>query len=359
MKLVVPAVYETDFLDGLAGLPISHLYGAGGGDAGLRANDALPQIDDDSLADYVARARALGIDFFYCLNVSCLGNREFTAEGQRWLVERLGWIEDLGCAGVTLANPYLIAFSKRRFPRLQVAVSAATAVDAVDKVAFFEKDGADVVYLPEYVNRDFPLLRAMARRSRARLVALANVGCMINCPIRAYHTTITSHAKESLEVGAYVDYPLLWCTHEKVGDPAQMVKSPWIRPEDAHVYEELGIEEFKLAGREMDRAWNERVIRAYAARRHDGDLNDLILGFDALDPYGKVSVRIPNRALDGFVEFFRKKHDCRVGCRDCRYCDDWTAAAARIAPDHAEFVERVGAAVERFESGEYRTVGGR
>jgi hypothetical protein len=109
----------------------------------------------------------------------------------------------------------------------------------------------------------------------------------------------------------------------------------------------------------MDRAWNERVIRAYAGRRHDGDLNDLILGYDQMEPYGNMTVRIPNRAMDGFIDFFHKKHDCRVGCRDCRYCDDWAARALRFADDHEAFSRRVGRALERFEAGEFRTVSGR
>ena len=138
-----------------------------------------------------------------------------------------------------------------------------------------------------------------------------------------------------------------------------MVKSPLIRPEDLSVYEELGICEFKLAGREMDRAWNERVIRAYAARRYEGDLNDLILGFDQMEPYGRMSVRIPNRAMDGFLDFFQKKHDCRVGCRDCRYCDDWAEKALRFRDDHPAFARRVANALERYESGEFRSVSGR
>ena len=359
MKLVVPAVYEESFLHSMAGLPIAHYYGATATDSGLRANTELPSISDDALAGYVEKAKRQGHDFFYCLNVACLGNREFTAEGQRWLVERLGWIADVGCRGVVLSNPYLVAFSKRRFPALEVAVSSANGIDGIDKVLYFESHGVDLVYLPEYVNRDFPLLRQMRKRTRVRLVPLSNTGCMINCPIRAYHSTITSHAKASLELGAYVDYPLLWCTKEKIHDPAQMVKSPLIRPEDLHVYEELGIEEFKLAGREMDRAWNERVIRAYAARRYDGDLNDLILGYDQMEPYGNMTVRIPNRAMDGFIDFFQKKHDCRVGCRDCRYCDDWAAKTLRFADGHAGFTKRVTTAIERFESGEFRMVSGR
>jgi collagenase-like PrtC family protease len=359
MRLVVPAIYDRDFLAAMAGLPIAHFYGSTATDSGLRANSDLPAIGDGALASFVADAHRQEQGFFYCLNVACLGNREFTAEGQRWLVERLGWISEVGCDGVVLSNPYLVAFSKKRFANLQVAVSSANGIDSVDKALYFQSQGVDLVYLPEYVNRDFPLLRQMRKRTSLRLVPLSNTGCMINCPIRAYHSTITSHAKASLELGAYVDYPLLWCTKEKIHDPAQMVKSPLIRPEDLHVYEELGIEEFKLAGREMDRAWNERVIRAYARRRYEGDLNDLILGFDQMEPYGHMTVRIPNRAMDGFIDFFQKKHDCRVGCRDCRYCDDWAESAVRFADDHAGFAKRVANALERFETGSFRTVSGR
>ena len=43
MKLVVPAVFQRDFLDAVAQFPIDHLYGAMGGDVGLRAQQWLPQ----------------------------------------------------------------------------------------------------------------------------------------------------------------------------------------------------------------------------------------------------------------------------------------------------------------------------
>ena len=82
MKLVVPAIFQTDFLDTVGTAPIDHLYGAMGGDVGLRATQWLPQPKADELASYVEAARARSIAFFYCLNVACLGNREFTAEGQ-------------------------------------------------------------------------------------------------------------------------------------------------------------------------------------------------------------------------------------------------------------------------------------
>ena len=90
-------------------------------------------------------------------------------------------------------------------------------------------------------------------------------------------------------------------------------------------------------------------------------MNDLILGFDHLEPYGKLPIRIPNRALDGFLEFFQKKHDCRMGCRDCRYCDDFGAVVGVVTRTRArnDFVDRVGRAIERFESGAFRTASGK
>jgi collagenase-like PrtC family protease len=359
MKLIVPAVFEHGFLDTVAPLPVGHLYGAVGGDAGLRANQWLPQPKMEELGAYVEHARERGIPFFYCLNVACLGNREFTAEGQRWLVERLGSLEDMAVEGVVLSNPYLIAFTRKRFPRLKIAVSTAAAIDSVDKALFYEGQGASVLYLPEFINRDFPLLRQIRQRVHADLVLLANVGCLLHCPIRQYHINLVSHSNESLELGTYVDYPLMWCSQEKVRDAGQMLKSPWIRPEDLEVYEELGIEQFKLGGREMDRPWIERAVTAFAARRYDGELNDLILGFDHLEPYGRLPVRIPNRALDGFINFFRRKHDCRVGCRDCRYCDDYAHDRIRVEEGREAFVGRVERAIARFEGGAFRTLSGK
>jgi hypothetical protein len=135
----------------------------------------------------VARAAGQGRGFFYALNAGCLANEEFSSEGQRWLVDRLGWLTDIGAQGVVLANPYLVAFAKARFPQLQVAVSTAACVDSVDKAEFYERRGADVLYLPEYVNRDFRLLRELrkprpgpgpgptARTSRGRRMGVAGL----------------------------------------------------------------------------------------------------------------------------------------------------------------------------------------
>jgi hypothetical protein len=120
MKLIVPAVYEDGFLERMAELPIAHYYGATATDAGLRANGELPAVADDAFAAYVARAHSQGQQFFYCLNVACLGNREFTAEGS-WLVERFAG-SPTSDATASCRRTLMVGFAKRRFPKLAVAV---------------------------------------------------------------------------------------------------------------------------------------------------------------------------------------------------------------------------------------------
>ena len=62
--------------------------------------------------------------------------------------------------------------------------------------------------------------------------------------------------------------------------------SRWIRPEDLHVYEALGVKEFKIIDRSRSTAWLLRATKAYASRRYDGNLLD-ILSLEMLgDPCG-------------------------------------------------------------------------
>jgi hypothetical protein len=89
VELVVPAVFDESFLDATSDVPITHLYGSLLDDPSLRESGWLPKTDPDGLARYVARAKDQGRGFFYALNAGCLGNEEFTSEGQAWLVERL------------------------------------------------------------------------------------------------------------------------------------------------------------------------------------------------------------------------------------------------------------------------------
>ncbi|MEE9284964.1 MAG: hypothetical protein V3V35_04450, partial [Dehalococcoidia bacterium] len=87
MKLLVPTSFQKDFLVALDGLSVGSFYGALPQDPSLRAHKWLPQTNADDLAAHIRQARDLGIGFIYAMNTQSAGSWEFTAEGQRWLVD--------------------------------------------------------------------------------------------------------------------------------------------------------------------------------------------------------------------------------------------------------------------------------
>jgi collagenase-like PrtC family protease len=353
MKLVVPTAFKQDFLEGLAGYPVGWVYGSLTDEPGARAKKWLPKVREEELGEHIVQCRAKGIGFYYVMNRLCNGNHEFTAEGQRWLAERLGWLVEAGAEGIVVTNPYIIEMAKRRYPELRVSLSSLVNLDSVDKGLFYEALGVDAIYLPEYVNRNFRLLRALRRRLTCELVPILNLGCLVHCPVRDYHANFVSHASECLDRGCYLDYSLAKCTQIKSTSPVELVKAPWIRPEDLSRYEEMGFTHFKLAGREKGGEWILRAVAAYAGRKYLGKLNDLVIGFDGIEPFGDFPVSLDNRRLDGFIDFFNHK-DCRLGCDGCNHCGEWLERAVSSDGNQAPYGENIDRLLRRFTSGSFK-----
>jgi hypothetical protein len=120
----------------------------------------------------------------------------------------------------------------------------------------------------------------------------------------------------------YNQYYLNWCFLQKLRKEGEFLKSPWVRPEDLHFWEEVGISYFKIAGRGLPGAEILRLCRSYLAREFSGNLLDL-LGWPhwlAFRDNGDgtrlpaLDVILDNKALEGFLEFFaRKMPQCRLG----------------------------------------------
>lgn len=351
--LIVPTTFEAEFLERIAAYPISAMYGSLPQEHGARAKKWLPPAGAGEIEDHISQARAQGVDFYYTINNSCAGNREFTAEGQKWLIQRLGWLEDVGAAGIVATNPYVIEMAKRRHPRLRVSLSSIINVDSVDKALFYQNLGVDSIYLAEYLNRNFKMLRALRKKLTCNLVPIVNLGCLVHCPVRDYHANFVSHSAECLDRGCYLDYSLTKCTQMKSLSPVELIKAPWIRPEDLSRYEELGFTHFKLAGRERGGEWILRAIAAYAGRQYPGRLNDIILGFDGIDPFGEFPISLDNRRLDGFIDFFKSK-DCRLGCDGCNHCAQWLEHAASSNGREWSYSENIDRLLQPFVSGNFK-----
>jgi collagenase-like PrtC family protease len=385
MKLSVATNWDIRLLDNLEEFSRVHsVYGKMERDllGGGRPSYLLPEVDEQQVEDYVRQSQQRGIRFIYLLNSQCLDNLEYTAEFQRQMIAQIGWLDDIGVDYVTVSIPFLLQMIKRQFPRLKVYVSVFANINSVQRARFFEGLGADVLSLPEYVNRDFTLLRQIKQAVQCEVQLIANMTCLYGCPFQLYHANLVSHASQADHAsrGFCPDYCILNCTRRKIAHPQELIKSRWIRPEDTHHYEEIGIDSFKIIERFDTTEVLTHTVRAYHEEKYDGNLADILniktrpqrqlpprVHYFLQPDFADVSrlqdmeetlyladQYIDNRGLDGFTDFFRSKDCYRASCEACGYCKKIADRVVRIDPQQAALVlARIDQKIDDLVSGDF------
>ena len=332
MKLSVATNWDDRLFDALAPFPVVELFGsmANTPSGGGRAAFLLKKIDFDTLANYVAKTRDRGWRFNYLLNSTCTGGRESESEFRQKLLAYLKTLSDMGVECVTAANPFMIEFIKRHVPAFTVKSSIFLDIDGVAKARFLESLGVDNIKVSINSNRNFAFLRELRKAVTCDLTLLVNQACLYQCPYSYFHGNINAHASidEKPIDGPLSTYCMLKCTLLKLRDPAQLVRSRWIRPEDLEYYEEIGYDTFKIAGREATTDRIVRTVAAYANRRCDGNLLDILNGVTLLEALpartGIPAIKLPvldDRCLDGFLRFWIEGK-CKGRCSTCDYCEN-------------------------------------
>ncbi|MGE5664283.1 MAG: U32 family peptidase [Deltaproteobacteria bacterium] len=386
MRLSVATNFDPSLIEAVRQYPVVELFGKLREDAvgGGRAPYQLAPVTRREVAEHVRQARDAGIGFNYLLNSACLGNREITRAGQHDIEELAGWLCDIGVDSVTVASPLLLRLLKARYPRLKVRISVFGGVDRVRKARMWADLGADCIVLDSLlVNRELQTLERIRKGVSCDLELLANNNCLSSCAFSPSHMNALAHAGQSWHAnrGFLIDWCFLKCTEIKLREPVNYIRSEWIRPEDTALYEELGYDLFKIAERDIPTAIMETRVKAYAQRRYDGNLLDIVQPYafgaagagerrhrrgigwflrfavrpllanparmlvlkrlaDALSMTRPVAgpppVFVDNRALDGFMERFRREGCRDVDCEECRWCHDFAAKAVRLDGAHRE-----------------------
>jgi collagenase-like PrtC family protease len=152
----------------------------------------------------------------------------------------------------------------------------------------------------------------------------------------------------------------------------ELLKSPWIRPEDITHYEEIGYHHFKITERFKRTPLLLEHVKAYEQRRYEGNLLDLftlprrgaftplhleyfikpehvnIMRVSELEKVFDLEFReliqIDNQKLDGFLEHF-KRYDCnQIACSQCLYCERVFERVATVN------VQKVASAAQRIKN---------
>jgi collagenase-like PrtC family protease len=366
MKLCISSQWDDVFLNECAAHHVGEIYCSlqMGVIGSARPAVCLPESTIEEAANHIKRVHELGMEFNYIANAPCLGNLEYSYEGRKNLREYFQLIDGLGVDTITLAIPYLVELVKKEFPHLKIKVSEIANVGTAQRARFYEELGADIITLEIVHNRDFRALESIGRAvsPRVELELVVNPACIFHCPYHDYHNNIVGHSSQAGHPlkGYYIDYCMMKCIPQKLIHPEEIIKAPWIRPEDLHEYENTGIRRFKISNRVGPKKLGLNCLKAYSNRQCD-NLAQLVspLSLEIEEPPGaskpagfsekewqqvvriwavpSPAVHIDNRKLDGFIEYF-KKGSCYGQCdAGCRYCSE---TAARVIDIDSEEVEK-------------------
>ena len=355
MEIVLASNFDDRLVERTSELPVSTFFGGfpvqltGGG----RPPQILPPVDAHRFRDHVAAVHRHGRRFYATLNSSDLGLHEYRPGYLDAFRRDVRNLLDLGVDGFVVALPALIEAIREEWPEVPISVSTFARIRTATQAEYFLKLGATTIILEE-ANRDFRLMRALVRMG-AEVEILVNQSCLPSCPYRGHHLNTSSLASQPGAPSLAFEYPLLECGLEYVRDPAKIISGIFVRPEDLSVYEEHGVSRFKVSGRNRSTDWLVKVASAYAARRYDGNLADIlslvqvkgpraalreILATsgepaarslaEAFEPFGEVV--IDNRAFP--PDFLRHiaAVDCeRTTCSTCGYCRGVAEQVLRIS----------------------------
>ena len=323
------------------------------------------------------------IQFNYFLNSACLGNKEFSISGQRKIQALIQWLKKIEVDSITVSIPYLLRMIKKQYPQFKVNVSLCAGIDSVQRAKYWEDLGADQLTLASYkLNRNFQLLKKIRKNIKSELALTLNSLCLYNCPSYQFHMgNLSAHASQSKHYlsGFMVDYYLLNCRFLMLRNPVEIIHSPWIRPEDVHYYEDIGIDKLKIIdGSALTKTILLRV-KAYNDRYYDGNLMDLLdissrnrlymnssplryfLQRFSVNSFklmkimklpSDLGIYVDNRSLDGFLENFLRKNCDTDLCEDCDYCRKIADKALKIDEKlRKELENRYKESVDEFSSG--------
>jgi collagenase-like PrtC family protease len=384
MRLSVSTNFDPGLIPRIKDYPVTDVFGKVTSDfvGGGRSAFMLPNVNRRRVEQHVAEAHKHGLAFTYLLNAACMDNMEYTRKGQREIRKILDWLAEIRVDAIVVSSPYLLKLIKRSYPSFAVKVSVFAQVDHVRKAQFWEELGADCITLDSLlVNREFELLSHIREKVTCDLQLLVNNNCLASCALSPNHMNALAHSSQSGHglKGFTIDYCYLTCSSMKLREKVNYIRSEWIRPEDISVYEGIGYNYFKVIERNCPTDVLAKRVKAYAERRYDGNLLDLIQAFGHAEtpenknfygsevkrllkfffrprqanPVRLAKVRrltkmqgmlsllrkdppvyIDNRKLDGFINHFRNGGCKTKDCRECGYCHRVAEEVITVDPEH-------------------------
>lgn len=296
--------------------------------------DEIYDLGLDELAQIVKIASCHRVDVSIAFNAPCYSGNQFLESFLEDYHTFLTSVSTIGVKRLIITDAFLIHFTLRHFSRFKVHVSSLSYVDSPEKARYYEKMGVERIILPIDLVRNVCLLRNIRHAVGCQLEVMANLGCLYNCLYHTFHGQFHGHNSRNELSELEGDPYKMFCKEIMSKESWKIVNSSFMRPEDVSVYEEIGIEYLKLAGRELSLEWIIKSAKAYIERSKEGNLLECLTTSYSFSS----SLLLDNAKLNGFIDTVgacdKMCSNCKgtssTGGGDANRCKDWADKALTV-----------------------------
>lgn len=322
--LIIPCHWNAGVLDAVLLnnnqaniVPVGEVYGvlADGGPVGHgRSRSSVVELMRDDAISFRKNLRERGLNFTYLLNAPFrLGN---DSSRQQALDGYLDWIlSDLSPDALMISSHELMRYVRDRGSNTPIHISTIAGVKTVEDLERFIDIEPSVVVPHHDAGRrwsDLGQIVDFGRNHGIDCELMVTESCVFGCSMR--------HAHYEYLAGRDNDKPFhLTCNADKLINPREfLLAGGTVRPEDLAVYEDMGINRFKITGRSKPADWLPEVVRAYGQRAYEGNFIRLL----GIDPSMSAEdwIYLNNKALNGFLSGFPRT---AIYTDEVGYCEEW------------------------------------
>jgi len=232
--------------------------------------------------------------------------------------------------GIIVLDFYLVLALSDASPAIAALLEAVPGINAMldsfDRIqAWLDNVARTNFRLPAKITLDRSLNRKMEAMEEVstccrekhpdiRLTLLANEGCLYRCPFKYSHDAHIAFA--NIEQCANRTYELnseLGCIRILAEHPEEILRSPFIRPEDQKYYSPF-VDVLKICGRTLGPDFLRNTISAYLAGLYEGNLLEL------LDTQDWQVNRLVIANTEFSRDFLERLTTCDNNCGECGYC---------------------------------------
>ena len=300
-------------------------------------NDFTEHSDFNYWKDLIKYSVDKGVDFIYNLNNPknlAIENQTFDLELEK-LDVLLSELKSIGVNKLRVSNHKLLAYLSRRYKHFTLYASTSFEFKTIKEYQHFIQIHPEVKQIvPSHdVSKNFKLLKNL-RRSNPYIdfELIVNEGCIGGCSLRYDHSCeIMGKQVETKHTAFSNGFYNEMCRKTIQKNPLlYLCKSQMIYPWEIEEYGKIGINKFKLAGREDFKQDMQKSVNSYLLFLKGADniknieeesINAIIHHITSNRYFNQFKIKDIKNLLPNIKHFVKNGHLCVSNCGvSCNYC---------------------------------------